>query len=173
MDRNTILGILLIVLVVILLLKYRKTSLGYIFGHSENLENSPTQKLDTNEILYREIIKGGITDNNTDIMIRQKEIDIFDTHYKIKENHDPKYHKLIVELETINPYDLLILGKDYDYVSEFDTLEHHIIVKGVDIDPAKLDKMAHSNDRYAHYKDILDNVQKYINIVKHKNHNSW
>ena len=169
MNRNEILLLILVLLLIVLYIKNNK-NIKDKFTSKENLQN-PQIKQD--EVLFREMSKGGITDTYNDVIIDQTKTIIFDTHYKIKVDHNDTIKKLITELETINPYDLLILGKDYDYISEYDTLYHYIIVKGVDIDYKKLELMAQKNVRYAKIKNIIDNIRKYVELVKHKDHRSW
>ena len=43
----------------------------------------------------------------------------------------------------------------------------------VDIDYKKLDLMAQKNVRYAKIKHIIDNIRKYVELVKHKDHRAW
>jgi hypothetical protein len=169
MTRNKILLLILVLLLIVLYIKNNK-NIKDNFTSKENLEKSEIKQ---NEVLFREMSRGGITDVYNDVLIDQYKTIIFDTHYKIKVDNNDTIKKLITELETINPYDLLILGKDYDYISEYDTLYHYIIVKGVDIDYKKLELMAQKNTKYEKAKNIIDNIRKYVELVKHKDHRSW
>jgi hypothetical protein len=169
MNRNEILLLILILLLIILFIKNNK-NIKNIITTKENLQKNEIKQ---NQVLYREITKGGVTDVYNDVIIDETKTIIFDTHYKIKVDHNDTIKKLIVELQTINPYDLLILGKDYDYIPEYDTLYHYIIVKGVDLDYKKLELMAQQNTKYEQAKNIIDNIRKYIELVKHKDHRSW
>lgn len=167
MNKNEILSLILILLLIILYIKNKNIRNNFI--SIENFEKSEKHY----EILFREISKGGITDIYNDVLIDQTKTIIFDTHYKIKVDNNDIINKILVELETIDPSDLLILGKDYDYISEYDTLYHYIIVKDVDIDYKKLDLMAQKNVRYAKIKNIIDKIRKYVELVKHKDYRSW
>ena len=85
MNKNTILTVILIILLCVLYFKKHHYNLS---DTSQNSQNNITQKKENfngeNQILYREVIKGGITELNRDIIITKKDIRIFDTHYIIK-----------------------------------------------------------------------------------------
>ena len=177
MNKNTFLTVILIILLCVLYFKKYHYNLSDISQNSQNSQNNIIQKKenfdDSDQILYREVIKGGVTELNRDIIITKKDIRIFDTHYRIKEDIQDNYKYLIKHLEKIDPSDLIKIGKDYDYISEYDTLYHYILIKDVDIDYNKLELLAHSDEKYAYYKEIIDDIHSYIKIVEHREHKSW
>lgn len=173
MNKNTILTIILIILLCVLYFKKQNNNQSQLSNLTQNLTQKKENFDDSNQILYREVIKGGVTELNRDIIITKKDIRIFDTHYRIKEDIQDNYKYLIKHLEKIDPSDLIKIGKDYDYISEYDTLYHYILIKDVDIDYNKLELLAHSDERYAYYKEIIDDIRSYIKIVEHREHKSW
>ena len=108
MNKNTILTVILIILLCFLYYKKQNRNLSNTSQNSQNSQNNIIQKKenfdDSNQILYREVIKGGVTELNRDIIITKKDIRIFDTHYKIKEDIQDNYKYLIKHLEKNKPF---------------------------------------------------------------------
>ena len=171
MKDSTILIVFVIVLVIIICLscktkkninQQKKTQVIHSTNFT-NLTDSIIKKSQPNQIIYEEIINGGITDINYHCKITLNNIYIFNSHSTLinKPINDKYYTEILLFVSNINKNDLYEIQSKEDHIGDYEILNNIIRINGININYKKLEYFANYDEKYNKYKIAIDKIRDY------------